>query len=470
MSLYQFFSILRARRWTAFLIFLATVALALAWVLLRPTHYTARAPVLVDVRAQDPLAQPTYVGVIPPSYMATQIDVARSERVAERVVEMLGLEKDEKALADWREATRGGKGSAKAWLASQLQSGLEVKPARESNIINITYTDKDPQNAAKVANAFAQAYIDTGVEIKTDPAKKYATFFDDQLKAAREKLEAAQERLTQYQQKNGVTSADERVDYEMARLNELSSQLTLVQSQNTDAHHKRVAPRDSVAEVMSSPLINNLKADISRLEARIQESNANLGPRHPAMVRMNDELGALRSRLAQETARIGSSIETSYVVGKAREGELSGAVQAQRARVMALNKHRDELSLLRRDVDTAQKAFETVSASANQSRLQSLTNQTNVMRLATAVEPINPAGPSKKTALVIAAAGGLLLAIAGALLAELMNRRVRSVEDLSMATNLPILASVPAHSGSAGLARLANAPRRAALGYQGSPA
>ncbi len=329
-----------------------TVALALAWVLLRPTNYTARAPVLVDVRAQDPLAQPTYVGVIPPSYMATQIDVARSERVAERVVDMLGLEKDEQALADWRKATRGGKGSAKSWLAGQLQAGLEVKPARESNIINITYTDKDPQNAAKVANAFAQAYIDTGVELKTDPAKKYATFFDDQLKSAREKLEAAQERLTQYQQKNGVTSADERVDYEMARLNELSSQLTLVQSQNTDAHHKRVAPRESVAEVMSSPLINNLKADISRLEAKIQESNANLGPRHPAMVRMNDELGALRSRLAQETSRIGSSIETSYVVGKARESELSGAVQAQRARVMALNKHRDELSLLRRDVDT----------------------------------------------------------------------------------------------------------------------
>jgi chain length determinant protein EpsF len=469
MSLYQFFSILRARRWTALLIFLATVGVALAWVLLRPTNYTARAPVLVDTRAQDPLSQPVW-GVVPPSYMATQIDVARSERVAERVVDVLGMDKDPEAIANWRKATRGGKGSAKAWMASQLQAGLEVKPARESNIINVSYTGSDPQYAAKIANAFAQAYIDTTVELKTDPAKRYASFFDDQLKAAREKLEAAQDRLTQYQQKNGVTSADERVDYEMARLNELSSQLTLVQSQTTDAHHKRVAPRESVAEVMSSPLINNLKADISRLEAKIQESNANLGPRHPAMVRMNDELGALRSRLASETARIGSSIETSYTVGKAREGELSAAVNAQRSRVMALNKHRDELSLLRRDVDTAQRAFEAISGNANQTRLQSLTNQTNVMRLATAVEPINPSGPTKKMALIIAAAGGLLLAVAGALLAELMNRRVRSVEDLSMATHLPVLATVPAHSGASGLARLAGGSRRPALGYQGSPA
>lgn len=469
MSLFQFFSILRARRWTALMIFLATVALALAWVLLRPSNYSARAPVLVDIRANDPLAGQQYYGTVPPSYMATQIDIVRSERVAERVVEVLGMDKDPKALEDWRKMTKG-RGSAKAWLASELQTGLDVKPARESNIINITWTGPDAQYAAKVANAFAQAYIDTGVELKTDPAKRYASFFDDQLKAAREKLEAAQERLTQYQQKNGVTSADERVDYEMARLNELSSQLTMVQSQNTDAHHKRSANRDSVAEVMASPLINSLKADIAKLEAKIQESNANLGSRHPAMIRMGDELGALRSRLAQETARIGQSIETSYTVGKSREGELSGAVQAQRARVMALNKHRDELSLLRRDVDTAQRAFETVSTSANQSRLQSLTNQTNVMRLATAVEPIHPAGPSKKQALIIAAAGGFLLAIAGALLAELANRRVRSVEDLSMATQLPILASVPAHSGARGLARLAGTSRRPALGYQGSPA
>lgn len=469
MSIYQFFSILRARRWIAFLIFLCTVGLALAWVLLRPNNYTARAPVLVDIRAQDPLSQPVY-GVIPPSYMATQIDVARSERVAERVVDMLGIEKDPKAIANWRKATQGGKGSAKAWMAGQLQAGLEVKPARESNIINITYTDKNPQYAAKVANAFAQAYIDTSVELKTDPAKRYATFFDDQLKGAREKLEAAQERLTQYQQRNGVTSADERVDYEMARLNELSSQLTLVQSQNTDAHHKRGARADSVAEVMSSPLINSLKADIARLEAKMSEANANLGSRHPAMIRMGEEMGALRSRLASETSRISSSIETSYSVGKAREGELSGAVQAQRARVMALNKHRDELSLLRKDVDTAQRAFETVSTSANQSRLQSLTNQTNVMRLATAVEPIAPSGLGKKQALVVAAFGGFLLAVAGALLAELANRRVRSVEDLSMATQLPVLGTVPAHSGSTGLARLAGSSRRTAIGYQGSPA
>jgi uncharacterized protein involved in exopolysaccharide biosynthesis len=186
------------------------------------------------------------------------------------------------------------------------------------------------------------------------------------------------------------------------------------------------------------------------------------------MIRMQDELRAMQSRLATETRGIGSSINTAYEVGKARERELAGAVAAQRARVMQFNKYRDELSVLRKDVETAQKAFEAVSERASQSKLQALTTQTNIQRLATAVEPLEARGPTAKVALAIAGIAGLLLAIAGAVLLELVNRRVRSVEDLSMATHLPILATVPAHNGKASLALLAHAPARPALAYRGS--
>jgi chain length determinant protein EpsF len=466
MNLSQFFAILRARRMLVLGIFLGTVALALAWVLLRPAYYTARAPILVDTRNPDPLAQPNYQPIVPASYMATQIDIARSDRVAERVVEMLGMDKDPKATEGWQKAT-GGRGSVKAWLASDLQVGLDVKPARESNIINISWTGRSPQQAAKVANAFAQAYLDTALDIKTDPARKYSAWFDEQLKFARDRLEQAQERLTQYQQRTGVISAD-GADMETQRLNELSSQLTLVQGQLTDVANKRNAAAGSVAETMASPLINSLKADIARQEARIQEASANLGARHPQMIRMQDELRAMRSRLGAETGSIGSSIETSYQVAKARERELTAAVNAQRARVMQFNKFRDELNVLRRDLDAAQKAYEAVSERASQSKLQALSNQTNIQRLATAIEPLEQKGPTMKLALIVAAVAGFLLALAGALLLELINRRVRSVDDLAMATHLPILATVPAHDGKASLARLAHAPARPALGYRGS--
>jgi len=465
MNLFQFLSVLRARRMMAFVIFVTTVALAVGWVLLRPKSYTAHAPVLVDIRANDPLAQPNYQSIVPAAYMATQMDIVRSDRVSQRVVEMLGLEKDRKFQEDWQKAT-AGKAPLKAWAAQQLTTGLEVKPARESNVINISYTSRSPQEAAKVANAFSQAYLDVALDIKTDPAKRYSSWFEEQLKFARDRLEQAQTALTAYQQRTGVISAD-GVDMETQRLNELSSQLTLVQGQLTDVANKRNASAGSVAEAMASPLINSLKSEVARQEARIQEASANLGSRHPQMVRMQDELAALKSRLNSETASIGSSINTAYEVGRARERELQAAVNAQRGRVMQFNRHRDELNVLRRDLEAAQKAYEQVSERASQSKLQALTNVTNLQRLATAVEPMEARGPSGKMALGIGAVAGLLLAIAITLLLELLNRRVRSVDDLSMATNLPILATVPAHNGRESLALL-GAPARPALSYRGS--
>ena len=465
MNLYQFLSVLRARRTMVLVIFLSTIALALAYVMLRPKNYTATAPVLVDMRANDPLAQPTYQSIVPQSYMATQMDIVRSNRVAERVVEMLGLEKDPKSTEDWKKA--GGQGTLKSWLASDLQTGLEVKPARESNIINIAYTSRSAAEAAKVANAFSDAYLDIALDIKTDPAKKYSTWFDDQLKFARQRLEQSQNALTAYQQRTGVISAD-GVDMETQRLNELSSQLTLVQGQLTDVSNKRAQSAGSISEAMNSPLINTLKSNIAAQEAKIQEASANLGSRHPQMIRMQDELAAMKSRLGSETSSIGNAIDTAYQVGRARERELTAAVNAQRARVMQFNRHRDELNVLRRDLDAAQKAYEQVSERASQSKLQALTNQTNIQRLATAVEPLEAKGPTTKVALALAAVAGLLLALAGALLMELLNRRVRSVDDLSLATNLPILASVPAHNGRESLALLANAPTRPQLAYRGS--
>jgi chain length determinant protein EpsF len=464
MSLHQFFSILFARRRLAGVILFTTLALALTWIVVRPTYYTARAPVLVDVRT-DPTGAAAIQGMVAPSFMATQIDIVRSDRVAQRVVEMLRIDKQPGEMDRWREATRG-KGSPQAWFARELQEDLDVKPARESNIINISFKGTSPAEAARIANAFAQAYLDTSLELKTDPARGYAAWFEDQVKAARQKLAAAQAKLSVFQERTGIVSADERVDYETARLNELSSALTEVQAQTTEAQGKRAAGgRDTVAEVMQSPLINALRGDIAKLEGKVQEGGAYLGANHPQMQRMRAELNALRSRLASETSRITTSVDTSYRVGKSRERELLAALGAQKARVIALNKHRGELSLLQRDVESAQKAFETVSASASQSRLQSLTNQTNVMRLAPAVEPLEASGPTTKQALLVAGMAGLLLAMAGALLAELLNRRVRSVEDLTMVTQVPILATVTGNAAETILmpSRLPWAPRRLAL-------
>ena len=202
MSLHQFFSIMRARRGLAGLILLATLALALAWVVLRPATYVGRAPVLVDVRT-DPVGSTPLQGMVSPGYISTQIDIVKSDRVAERVVQM--LPPDQQPMLRLREEA-AKRPSPQQWIVNAIQRSLDVKPARESNIINISWSGRSPAEAARVANAFAQAYLDTNLSLKTAPAKRYSEWFDQQVVAARERLEQAQSKLSAFQQKAGIIS------------------------------------------------------------------------------------------------------------------------------------------------------------------------------------------------------------------------------------------------------------------------
>lgn len=449
MSLHQLFSILRARRAAAGLILLLTLALALAWVLVRPDTYKAVAPVLVDVRT-DPVGGTALQGMVAPSYMATQIDIVKSDRVAERMLQLLPADQD--PVKRWKEESLRKK-APQAWLAHKIQGYLEVKPARESNIINVAWVGRTPAEAALVANAFAQAYLDVSLEIKTNPAKRYAEWFDDQVKASRERLEKQQDKLSAFQQESGIVSADAQGDFETARLTELSQQLSAAQSR----------PRASGGDVSSNPVVATLRADVARAEAKVSEASATMGSAHPMMQRLQAELSSLRSRLSAESGHAAGSAESAARSNRAREGEIQKAIDAQRAKVLALTKQRGQLSVLQRDVDTAQKAFEAVSAAAAQSRLQSLANQTNMVRISSAMVPTEKAGLSGAQTMMVAFMGGILLALAGALLLELGNRRVRNVDDLALVTRLPILATVP--TAGAGLVplRLSSAPRRLAL-------
>jgi polysaccharide biosynthesis transport protein len=442
MTLQQFLLILRARWVVALLTLLITVATTVAVSLILPKQYTANAAVVVDVKSPDPVTGQLLAGMMAPGYMATQIDIINSDRVAQRVVKLLRMEESAAIRQQWQEETEG-KGQLLNWLAALLQKNLDVKPSRESNVINIGYTGADPDFSAAVANAFAQAYLDVNLDLKLAPVRQYAAFFDEQSKTARERLDTALAALSTYQQTNGLVAADDRLDYETARLNEISSQLTQIQAQTTDSQSKRQNSKaDTVAEVMQSPLINGLKSDIARLEAKLQESNINLGKNHPQTIRNEAELASLRAQLQTETRKITSSIDTTYQVSRQREDELKKAMNAQKAKVLELNKQRDELRVLRNDIDIAQRAFESISQRASQTNVESQNSQTNIAVLNAAAPPNAPSKPRVLLNVLVSIFLGTLLGVGLALMLELANRKVRSADDLAEALDLPVLGSI----------------------------
>ena len=194
--------------------------------------------------------------------------------------------------------------------------------------------------------------------------------------------------------------------------------------------------------MLQNPLINSLKADIARLEAKLQESNVNLGKNHPQTQRTETELASLKAKLGAETHKITSSITTTYNVGKQKEKELLEAIERQKNRVLALSQQRDEIAVLKRDVESAQRAFEGVSQRSALTRLESLSIQTNAVVLAAATEPLKPSRPKVILNILVSVFLGTFLGIGAALVLELVNRRVRSTADLEEVLELPVLAVI----------------------------
>jgi polysaccharide biosynthesis transport protein len=447
MSPQQFFIAMRARWLVVFITLVLVVSITTGVNLMSDKQYTSTAAVVLDVKSPDPVSGTSLAGLMAPGYMATQVDIVKSSRVAKQVVKNLGLDTNGTARTQWMEATQG-KGQIADWLASLLLLNLSVKPSRESNVISIEYVGSDPNFAAAIANAFAKAYVDTNLELRVTPAREYAGFFENQTRSARERLDKAQIALSEYQQANGITSADERLDFETTRLNEISGQLTSIQAATTDSRSKRSRnDANTVAEVMQSSLINGLKIDISRLEAKLNETSVNLGKNHPQIQRYESELSTLKQQLDAERKQIATSINTSYEVNRDREVQLQTALAAQKIRVLELNQRRDQIKVLRGDIESAQRVFDSVSLRASQSNLESQTNQTNIAILNPALAPMFPSGPRIKLNIAIATFLGGLLGIMMALGLEFSNRRVRSKNDLVELHDLVLMGSIgPARS------------------------
>jgi succinoglycan biosynthesis transport protein ExoP len=450
MSLTQCLDVLRAR-WkfmlAVMLLVLGSVLAASAW---RPKLYTASAALLVDQRP-DPLSSLAFGGSTPPAFKATQIDVIGSQPVLSRVAASLPPTQLDSLRSEWRDGADAPL-SFERWLILHLASQLQVRPASDSHVITIDAQARSPEDAATLANAFAKAYIDVSLEMRTEAARQTTGFFEARSQAARTALAQAQKKLGDFQAAHGIVASDERVDLESARLLELGTQLTAVQSAALESASRQAQAQgqrsDQLQEVVNHPLLGQLKAEIGRAEAQLQQLLTRQGDNHPQLIEARAQLAELRSRFDTESRRVAGSVGVNASIQRQRQADLAAAVAEQRASVLRLKAVREDGLLLQRDVESAQRAYDTLRQRHAQASLESQATQASVQLLSPAQPPLDPSSPRLGLNALLGLVLGALTAGAAALALELRDRRVRSAEDLEACTQLPLLAALPPPPGT----------------------
>jgi chain length determinant protein EpsF len=444
MNFLQFLLILKARYQVILITFLITVSTAVVITLLLPKSYQSTASLLLNYKGMDPVTGMVLPAQLMPGYMATQVDIIQSRNIALKVVEQLQIAKSEQAQQQFQDSTKG-KGDINNWFADKLLNKLDVRPSKESSVIEISYSSVEPNFAALVANAFAENYQQTSIQLKVEPAQKAAGYFGQQIKTLRDNLEEAQGRLSKYQQEKGITNPEQSLDVESMRLNELSSQLSAAQAAAIDSQSRKNSAQKNATDspdVALNPVIQSLKVDTTRAETKLAEIAQRLGRNHPQYQSAETELNKLKNQLREEVQRTSNSISGTANINQQRESELRLQVELQKKKVLELNRLRDEIAVLQKDVQTAQSAMDAVTQRFSQTSIEGQSNQSDIAILNPAIAPLGPNSPKVLLNILLAIVVGGILGIGFGLVAELLDRRVRSRDDISEILEVPVFAVI----------------------------
>jgi succinoglycan biosynthesis transport protein ExoP len=450
MNLQQFLLALRARCSSFFVALAAVMIAAIVASLLIPKSFRATVSLLVDTKDEQSLSDSLRPLILPQerlSYLETQVDILKSRKVARQVVEDLRLADDPHALK-----TLGVEPSrqvpAAAQLVEVLLHGLKADTS-QSSVVHASFSSPDPYLSAAIANGFAKAYVSTVLELRVAPTREAAAWFDTQLKQLRTNLEDAQSKLTDYQRKNGVLSTDERYDVEYTRLGQLSDQLAHAEEQTQQRRSSQQeagrylaggGSMDRLPDVADNAFVQQLKTELLHGEGKLHELSTRYGVNHPDYQRQAADNASLRARLNEEMRRVVDGLGTSARQSQQRDANLQDVLNQQRSRVLTMMAKRNELTVLKRNVESAERAYDTAMQRYVVSQVDSRASQANVAVLNPAVVPMSADRPKLGLNLALALVSGVLLGGALVALLETNDRRVRSPEDLLLATQLPLLA------------------------------
>lgn len=441
MSPTAFLNILYARRGLILMMVLLSTLAAVIVTLATPKTYKATTSLVVNYKGTDSVTGLVLPSQLTPAFMATQIDIISNVSTALKVVDQLKLT-DHAEVYKKFEAQTNGQGDIREWQAQQLLRKLDVSPSRESNLLKITFSAAEPQQAASIANAFASSYEEMSVHLRVDPSRKAAAYFNDQIKELRNKFEEAQRKVAAYQQQNGIVSVDQNFDVETLRLNELSNRLALAQTQTMEAVSRRTEVSGRQAhnspDVAANPIVQDLRMKLTAAEAKLAVLSETLTENHPQFKAAEREVQVLRNDLRNAINSSALVVTNNARILERHEAELNDAVQAQIARVMDANKKRGELKVLSHEMESAQRSYEMAAQRFMQANLEGQSNLTDISVLTPATPPLKHAAPRARLNLLFALGLGLMLGVGLAVLAEIVDRRIRSRHDLADLLEAPV--------------------------------
>jgi succinoglycan biosynthesis transport protein ExoP len=443
LSLKQLWTISRAHRWQTVMIAAAIVLATAGVAKLMPKTYAAKATLMVNYESNDPMAARGIQTGPVPAYISTEMELMQSSAVLLPVVDKLNLTADQNYAAGYRSGT----GDLRDWVKDALSKDLEIEQGRfGSQLIYITASARDPVLAASIANAVADTYLEQQRQRVFGPASERAKNYAQELAELKHKVSVAQDQVTSFRQKTGVTDAAAQANnVEGDLLTSLEQRYQEAQNQRRAAEVAAGADRNNSRAVMASTLIQSLKAQLNEQTTRLAQLRSTMGLAHPKVIELQNQITATRKSLNEEIAANGNNASSDLAGARQLEQKLAAAVEEQRTKVLGVRKLQDEGTKYVLELESAQSVYKRALDGYDQIMFATGEHYTNVNFISRAVPAMKAIKPNKIKLVVLGVLVGLLVGLGAPFIYELIfDRRVRCRDDFERGFGVPVLSEFDA--------------------------
>lgn len=486
----ELLGILRRRRWVIMGTVLLLTTLALLVGLQMTPKYTAKAMVMIDPRQSrvvDVEAVMQGLGT-DASTVETQIKVLTSRDYVLGVMESLGLFEDPELnpalLKEERDVVIKLGGPLErlvAWMPDEwlIASGLAEEPGLNqaevaavlseqatidafaerykvtqegrSYVIGINYTSTDPAKAARIVNRAAEMYVAAQRDLKLDATLRASGFLGDRLAELRAETEAAEAAVEEYRAAHNIiiTNGSSLSEQELA---DLSRELIIAKANLAQRQARMRLIRDlrisgdaldSVAEVLGSPVIVNLREQEAMLLREEAELRTYFGDKHPRIQKLRTEKANLQAKVMGEIDRILRTMENEVRAEEARVD----AIAVQMRELTGANSARRELEVkmrqLESDAESSRRLYEAFLQRYKETREQQGIVESDSRVVATAAPPDKPSSPGPMLFGAVGFTASTMLGTLLALLLERLDSGLRSARQVEHELGLACLGLVP---------------------------
>jgi capsular exopolysaccharide synthesis family protein len=461
-----------SRRWPAIAVvtLLAVAAFAVRYAL-TPREYRAETQIQIERRSLSSLTS-TQSGINPwleswwnLEYYPTQYRLLQSRGLAEMVVRNLRLYDDvdfnpghaspgSTAAAGASAPTAADDEAAVGGLAMRLLGGLEVNPVPNTQLVVIAYRSGKPRLAAAIANGFADAFIEWGIETRAQTVGKASDFLAKQIDALKREISEKDAALRNLSRASAFISLDRNSSVIVERVTALNQDLMEAKGERIarEARYNELAatPKETLADSLSGGLVGQLRGELLQLEQEYATKLNTYKPEYPLMQDLKARIDQQRRNLAaviEETAaKARDTARAEYQTALRKEQALGREIDATKQENLEQNSAALDYKNLEVELETRQALLNDLLRKQSETdvtgRLQE-TRESNVRVVDRALMPGGPFRPSLKRELSLGLMLGLVAGIGLVLLIEFLDRTIKDPEQMEKLLGLPTLAVVP---------------------------